>query len=448
MSSLNILILWTYQSTYIESIVTGLILDDNNVTIIYSEKLSSYPELQDVHNLATRYFIGESDLPCEIFSKNWSIVFVAGWHKKYFRKFLRIRADVIRVMYTDTQDQKNLKFLIYGLLFKRLRRIYFDGGYVPGIRQLKFLERLGFSSESASIGGISFDDSTFQKSNYKLSSRNGPFLFVGRICYEKNLQNLCLAYDLYRQTSTNPRELQLVGPIENFVPLEQTGVHLMGFQSKREIASLLNSCRAFLFPSLFEPFGVALIEAAACGAPLLASNNVGAVEHLISANNGFIVNPNDVEEISRRMLEFDEWNEIVLQDASDTSEALAEYFSPKRWVIRFKNLSTQIQHQKGYLEKEPNSILFFLSVIPKYRREVVDRLKEVFDQKISFQTTKSSSDGLVVTDDTLRGIGRGRILNFYNILFVQIGNWRKTLHSDCLILDLNPRNLKIGRAHV
>ena len=190
MDNLNILILWTFQSTYIESVVKSLVQDSNHVTVIYSENLKAYPRLNDVLDLETRYFLEDTEIPLEIVAKNWSVIFVAGWHKKYFRKCLLQRSDIPRILYTDTQYVNNLRYFILSLLFRCIRRFYFNGAYVPGARQIKFLQRIGFSNQVISTGGVAYDDSTFYGSELTSNKRSGAFLYVGRIAREKNIQNL------------------------------------------------------------------------------------------------------------------------------------------------------------------------------------------------------------------------------------------------------------------
>lgn len=292
------------------------------------------------------------------------------------------------------------------------------------------------------MGGISYDDSTFFRSLSASKVRNGPFVYVGRISSEKNIQNLCFAYALYREASSEPRDLLLIGPIENYDLLhEQPGIKYEGFQSKNEIALRLNSCRAFLFPSIREPFGVALLEAGACGAPLLTSANVGASDHLVNADNGFIVDSNNPHEICARLLEFDEWDEVALQRASDASSAASLYFSPENWVARFEKLCKKANKRKSGKVRDPKSVHFYLAVIPKYRSKALELLESQLQKPLTLSASAASSDSLVHTDDSNPNIGILGILNFRNKFFLQTGKWCKSIMSDCLVLDLNPRSL-------
>jgi glycosyltransferase involved in cell wall biosynthesis len=414
---------------------------NNEVTIVYSENLISYPRLNLANDLVTRHFIENGEIPPEIADNNWNVIFVAGWHIKPLRKFLRQRSDVIRIMYTDTQNKNSFKYFVYSKLMRAARRFYFDGALVPGIRQIEFVRRLGFSSEISSVGGISYDDSVFKRDLVKSVERNGPFLFVGRVSTEKNIHNLCLAYNLYRQASTNPRDLEIIGPIGNYSPVSNEGVRILGYRDSIAIATSLNSCKAFLFPSIREPFGISLLEAGACGSPMLTSPYVGAGDYLITENTGFIVDPEDVTEICNKLLEFDEWSPAKIQRASETSESMSLYFSPRNWTTRFEDLHAKILNQRLSNKRIPKSITFYLTVIPKYRDQTLKLLKAKVGETLDLWANSSSVDSLVFTDTSNKDIRFLSMLKFRSLFFLQTGQWRQTLRSDCLILDLNPRNL-------
>jgi sucrose-phosphate synthase len=59
----------------------------------------------------------------------------------------------------------------------------------------------------------------------------------------------------------------------------------------------------FVNPALTEPFGLTLLEAAACGLPLVATENGGPVDIIANCNNGILVDPLDAEAIAEALLE-------------------------------------------------------------------------------------------------------------------------------------------------
>jgi glycosyltransferase involved in cell wall biosynthesis len=57
-------------------------------------------------------------------------------------------------------------------------------------------------------------------------------------------------------------------------------VHLLGFISDEDACALIKNCRAFLFPSLYEGFGLPPLEALALGAQVISSNTTSLPEVL------------------------------------------------------------------------------------------------------------------------------------------------------------------------
>jgi glycosyltransferase involved in cell wall biosynthesis len=62
-----------------------------------------------------------------------------------------------------------------------------------------------------------------------------------------------------------------------------------------EVVALYSSCHCFLFPSLYEGFGLPILEAMQCGAPVITSNLSSCPE--VAGNAAIMVNPNMVQEI-------------------------------------------------------------------------------------------------------------------------------------------------------
>ena len=66
--------------------------------------------------------------------------------------------------------------------------------------------------------------------------------------------------------------------------------HFLG--SRRDVARLMRMCDFCLFPSHYDPFGLVVLEAMACGLPVAVSKAAGASE-LVDSSCGFILDPND-----------------------------------------------------------------------------------------------------------------------------------------------------------
>lgn len=135
-------------------------------------------------------------------------------------------------------------------------------------------------------------------------------LFVGTIEPRKNLRRLVKAFDqMLRNTSLSPK-LVIAGGIgwmmDDFVSfIEEKGVAdrvcLTGYLQDEELCTLYSACTAFIYPSLYEGFGLPPLEAMACGAPVITSRTPALMETV--GNAARLVDPKDIDDIAHAMTE-------------------------------------------------------------------------------------------------------------------------------------------------
>ncbi|HEY2961261.1 MAG TPA: glycosyltransferase family 1 protein [Pyrinomonadaceae bacterium] len=114
----------------------------------------------------------------------------------------------------------------------------------------------------------------------RLSIEDEFLLFVGTIEPRKNLLTLVRALEEVMRTTELRPQLVVVGKTgwksdELSSHLERSQVkeraHFAGFVSDEDLRALYSSCRAFIYPSIYEGFGLPPLEAMACGAPVIAT---------------------------------------------------------------------------------------------------------------------------------------------------------------------------------
>jgi glycosyltransferase involved in cell wall biosynthesis len=125
------------------------------------------------------------------------------------------------------------------------------------------------------------EDISRTRERYRLTA---PFvLYAGNIKPHKNLERLIEAFHLLRQGSPDLREVELliIGDEISKYPTLRRAVHrhklhkhvrFFGFVPDQTLASLYRLANAFVFPSLYEGFGLPPLEAMASGTPVIASN--------------------------------------------------------------------------------------------------------------------------------------------------------------------------------
>jgi glycosyltransferase involved in cell wall biosynthesis len=110
-----------------------------------------------------------------------------------------------------------------------------------------------------------------------------PFLlYVGTYLPHKNLDMLIRAFARVAGSWPGPLELVLAGkPGRNAANIQrlvrqlglENRIRMMGFVPEEDLPALYSLCEAFVFPSKYEGFGMPLLEAMACGAPVLSSRS-------------------------------------------------------------------------------------------------------------------------------------------------------------------------------
>jgi glycosyltransferase involved in cell wall biosynthesis len=79
-------------------------------------------------------------------------------------------------------------------------------------------------------------------------------------------------------------------------------IEFHGRKTESEVLELLRGCETFVLPSRFETFGIAILEAMACGRPVVVSNTGGMPEIVRNGRNGFIVEPEDASALANVLI--------------------------------------------------------------------------------------------------------------------------------------------------
>ena len=132
-------------------------------------------------------------------------------------------------------------------------------------------------------------------------------LFVGNLYPQKNFATLVRAFA--RIKGDVPHKLIVAGrsryKFEGDVALVrelglERRVEFVEFVPNDDLVAVYNLADCFVYPSLYESFGLAQLEAMACGCPVIGAN-AGAIPE-VSGGAALLFNPHDDEELSRAIL--------------------------------------------------------------------------------------------------------------------------------------------------
>ena len=144
------------------------------------------------------------------------------------------------------------------------------------------------------------------KKMYKVSG--DYIIFVGTLQPRKNLERLIDAFSQlihYSSLATHHLQLVIVGKKgwmydQIFKKVKQLGLEkriiFTDYVPDDDLPSLICGAKVYVLPSLWEGFGIPVIEAQACGVPVVVSN-VSSLPEIV-AESGILVNPNDVNSIA------------------------------------------------------------------------------------------------------------------------------------------------------
>ncbi|MDJ0618999.1 MAG: glycosyltransferase family 1 protein [Calothrix sp. MO_192.B10] len=133
------------------------------------------------------------------------------------------------------------------------------------------------------------------------------FLYLGRQDPYKNLQRLITAFAALPNCSDY--QLWLAGPTDKrYTPLLKTQVAELGITHQvkflnyvpySDLPTIINQALALVFPSLWEGFGFPVLEAMACGTPVITSNISSLPE--VAGDAAILINPYNTSEITEAM---------------------------------------------------------------------------------------------------------------------------------------------------
>jgi glycosyltransferase involved in cell wall biosynthesis len=270
------------------------------------------------------------------------VIVIGGWLHQPYCKLVAVDKlqDTAFVMGMDTPWQDNLRqrlapFALRSYL-QRMERVV-----VTGERSWQYAKRLGFATKRIDRGLYGIDYQSWLPLWDARSQATWPrsFLFVGRYISIKAVDVLIQAYQAYRQQANDPWDLVCCGQGELKSQLaEQPGIIDRGFLQPDEMNSIWQSAGAFILPSRFDPWPLAIVEAAAAGLPIICTDTCGSgVEVVRSWYNGLVIPEDNVMALTQALLTFDRYH-AKLPVWGKRSQELAAPYSTSIWVDRWQAL--------------------------------------------------------------------------------------------------------------
>lgn len=154
-----------------------------------------------------------------------------------------------------------------------------------------------------------------QKVNVKAQYAEGEeyFFYLGAVHPRKNVHRLISAFDIFKQRTHSRLKLLIGGRLAWQTGLVKSAyeqakyksdILLLGYVEEKALPLLMGAAHALTYLSVFEGFGVPLLEAMHCEVPILASNVTSIPE--VVGEAGLLVDPENIETIAQAMEKMDQ----------------------------------------------------------------------------------------------------------------------------------------------
>ena len=187
------------------------------------------------------------------------------------------------------------------------------------------------------------------RNKYKLAF---PFvLYLGQLQPRKNILLIIRAFHKLQQCNDIKQNLVIAGTGKQYHEIfelsKQLGLEnriiFTGFIQDEDLPSLYNAADLFVFPSIYEAFGLPPLEAMACGVPVITSDR-GAFPEVVG-DAGMMVNPEDVDELATAMLKVltneGGIKDLMIRKGLERSKLFDWKTSAKQIIEIYNNINTE-----------------------------------------------------------------------------------------------------------
>ena len=274
------------------------------------------------------------------------VVVLSGWFHPPYRR-LPVRGalrDARFVMGMDTPwmgtSRQQLGRLVLRPFVQKMDKVV-----VTGERCWQYARRLGVPQPDIVRGlyGVDLDELAPIWERRRADEWPRSFLFVGRFADEKAVDVLVKGYARYREQVEAPWPLVCCGKGPMAGRLDrQPGIDNRGFVQPDGMADVWAEAGAFVLPSRFDPWPLALVEAAAAGLPVVCSDACGSAVELVSNGyNGLRVPDEDAAALADALARIHNTYDD-LPEWGRRAQQFAMPYSAERWAGRWARLLTAV----------------------------------------------------------------------------------------------------------
>jgi len=237
--------------------------------------------------------------------------FIIGWLGCYLKKKYKIKLQINfhGDFWSNSNWLKERWLNIFFLLISKFTVPQADVIRVMSAGQRDKLIRAGINPEKIHIIATPVDLAKHKNTeNIKAQKHIPIILHIGRDDQVKDYDTLIKAFNLIQQQYPDVylyqigADKKIIQALKNNPLNDSAKVILKGQRSHEEVLKLLDQATVFVLSSTSESFGKVLVEANACGKPVVATTTTGAQEIIQDGKNGFLVSIKDYRTLAQQII--------------------------------------------------------------------------------------------------------------------------------------------------
>src|SRR5690625_4461311 len=199
----------------------------------------------------------------------------------------------------------------------------------------------GLPAKKITVKYIGIDTNKFKPGPIPINERELRILFVGRLTEKKGIQYLLQAFNEVKN-QVNGARLVIAGDGPQMQEAHQYAdsynlpIDFLGSVSHERVRQEMNLATVFCLPSVTasngdsEGFGMVLLEAQACGVPVVTSAHGGATEGILHGETGFAFTEKDVQALSQYLIQLLSDDELLCSLSDRAQRFVRQKFDIKQ----------------------------------------------------------------------------------------------------------------------
>ncbi len=269
------------------------------------------------------------------FNEDIKLLFVSEvMNKWYWRLAYRYHSNSQNlpiVLGSDAQWTGNRNNYIKKFLFCFTYKKVFTHVMSAGLWQVVYALKIGFKRHQIITPLYCANNQVYYRVNIEEKRNNYPkrFLFVGRLTEVKGIRHIIQAWSNIEDRKGWSLTMIGNGDMENIIR-KNDDIELLPFLQQDIISGIMQKSGCALVPSLYEPWGLVIHEAAAAGLPIIVTKNCGAANQFVKDGvNGFAAQEGDSKSLQMAMERIINMKEADLLRMSQRSREFSYSITPE-----------------------------------------------------------------------------------------------------------------------